>query len=507
LTTSTRPCMPRLLLSLAFALSMASANACSDASSKASSGSNAQTSVSANADTPDAQTTPSDATAQATPQEDRRADAGGASSDAAVPGGASSEGNNDAGIAEASPSDSETTPLAELDPPRPSEIVTGQAAPQTSPNAEGQTPAFERQTRAPAPPTLSRVKVETFATGLSQPWALEALPGGRFIVTEKSGNLRVVQSDGSVSEPLPGVPSVAFEGQGGLLDVALAPEQNGTRQLCVSYAEPREDGKNGTAVACASATVTADTALSLSPFTVIFRQQPAWSSSLHFGSRIVFVEPDLMFITTGERSLPSSRVYAQDTSTTLGKVVRVERDGTSPSDNPFAAQSGPASQVWSYGHRNLQAAALDARGRLWTVEHGPRGGDELNHPEAGKNYGWPVITYGEDYSGAPIGDGITQKTGMEQPVYYWDPVIAPSGMTIYRGNVFPDYKGNVLIGGLVGQALVRLILNADDQVTYEERIPLGARIRDVTEGPDGAIYVVTDEASGKLLRLTPVSTE
>ncbi|MEY4575769.1 MAG: hypothetical protein RL701_472, partial [Pseudomonadota bacterium] len=201
-------------------------------------------------------------------------------------------------------------------------------------------------------------------------------------------------------------------------------------------------------------------------------------------------------------SLPESRVFAQDTNKTLGKVIRLRRDGTAPGDNPFAGQGEQASQVWSYGHRNLQSAALDGQGRLWTVEHGARGGDELNRPEAGKNYGWPIITYGEDYSGAPIGDGITQRAGLEQPIYYWDPVIAPSGMLIYSGELFADWRGDVLVGGLGAQALVHLKLQGD-RVVSEERIGLGARVRDVTQGPDGAIYVITDERAGKLLRLTP----
>jgi len=205
---------------------------------------------------------------------------------------------------------------------------------------------------------------------------------------------------------------------------------------------------------------------------------------------------------TGERSLPESRGFAQDTSTTLGKVLRLRRDGSSPGDNPFAEQSGAPSQVWSYRHRNLQCAALDSQGRLWTVEHGPRGGDELNRPEPGKNYGWPIITYGEDYSGSPIGEGITARNGLEQPLYYWDPVIAPSGMLIYSGSLFSAWQGDILIGGLGAQALVHLKLEGD-RVVSEERIGLGARVRDVTQGRDGAVYVVTDEMPGKLLRLSP----
>jgi aldose sugar dehydrogenase len=269
--------------------------------------------------------------------------------------------------------------------------------------------------------------------------------------------------------------------------------------LCVTYSKPR-DGGNSTAADCATAT--GDENLTLGAMQMIFQQEPAWQSSMHYGSRFVFAPDDLVYISTGERSLPEPRQLAQDKSSTLGKVVRLKRDGSVPSDNPFASESGEAPKVWSYGHRNIQAAALDTRNRLWTIEHGASGGDELNRPESGKNYGWPVITYGEDYGGGPIGDGITEMNGMEQPVYYWDPVIAPSGMIVYSGTVFSGWRGDILVGGLVAQALVHLEIE-DDRVVSEERIELGARIRDVTQGPDHAIYVLTDEGNGKLLRLTP----
>ncbi|HKU39716.1 MAG TPA: PQQ-dependent sugar dehydrogenase, partial [Polyangiales bacterium] len=359
-----------------------------------------------------------------------------------------------------------TTPRAQTPdgkPPQaggswPSEVVTGQAAPSTAPNADGQKPAFSGQTRAPAPERASRVKVETLTTKLSQPWAVEPLADGRFVVTEKHGTLRVVQRDGRVLEPIAGVPKVDDSGQGGLLDVAVSPAGSGKLTLCITYAEPR-DGKNATAAQCTEAS--GDENLTLGAFRRVFRQEPPWDSTLHFGSRFIFASDDLVYITTGERSTTGSRGLAQDTATTLGKVIRLRRDGTVPSDNPFASQGGAAAQVWSYGHRNLQSAALDAQGRLWTVEHGPRGGDELNRPEAGKNYGWPVITYGEDYSGAPIGEGITQRSGMEQPIYYWDPVIAPSGMLVYSGELFADWRGNMLIGGLISQGLVRLVMSED----------------------------------------------
>jgi glucose/arabinose dehydrogenase len=384
---------------------------------------------------------------------------------------------------------------------RPFELVTGRAAPSAPPNADRQKPAFPGQTRAPSPDIHSKVKVETLASGLEHPWAVEVLADGRFIVTEKAGKLRVISHEGQVSAPIAGVPKVLDSDQGGLLDVAVHAADGGALTLCLTYSEPRGGDKNSTSAACTTAT-TAGARLSLAPFNVIFRQEPPWDSTKHFGSRFVFADPDLVYITTGERFSKESRVFSQDTKTTLGKVVRLKRDGYAPADNPFASQGGAAAQVWSYGHRNLQSAALDAQGRLWTVEHGPRGGDELNRPDAGKNYGWPIITYGEDYSGEPIGEGITQKEGMEQPLYYWDPVIAPSGMVIYKGALFANWPGNVLVGGLVTEDVVRLILEGD-HVTQEERIPIGARVRDMTEAPDGALYLVTDESDGKLLKLTP----
>jgi glucose/arabinose dehydrogenase len=377
--------------------------------------------------------------------------------------------------------------------------VTAKAPPTAAANGTGQTPAFAGQTRAPAPASLAKVKVQTISEGLSNPWAVEALRDGRFVVTEKAGTLRVVNTDAELLEPIAGVPEVDSASQGGLLDVAID-EATEPMTLCITYSKPRDGGANSTAASCTTATG-ADN-LTIAPLQMVFQQEPAWQSNLHFGSRFVFAPDGLVYITTGERSLPDSRVFAQDKTKTLGKVIRLKRDGSSPSDNPFAADGGAAGQVWSYGHRNLQSAALDAQNRLWTVEHGPRGGDELNLPAAGKNHGWPEITYGIDYSGEPIGAGITQKEGMEQPVYFWDPVIGPSGMVVYSGDLFSDWRGDVLIGGLVAQALVHLKLEGD-RVISEERIELGARVRDVTQGPDGAIYVVTDESNGKLLRLTP----
>jgi aldose sugar dehydrogenase len=380
-----------------------------------------------------------------------------------------------------------------------SRSVTAKAPPTAAANGAGQTPAFPGQTRAPAPATLSKIKVQTITDDLDAPWGVEALRDGRFVVTQKGGALRVVNTKAEVLDPIAGVPAVASSGQGGLLDVAID-QATEPMTLCITYSQPRDGGENSTAASCTTATG-ADN-LTIAPLQMVFQQEPAWQSAQHFGSRFVFSPDGLVYITTGERSVASARVLSQDKTATLGKVVRLKRDGSSPTDNPFAADGGPAAQVWSYGHRNLQAAALDPQNRLWTVEHGPRGGDELNRPEAGKNYGWPIITYGIDYSGEPIGDGITQMNGMEQPIYFWDPVIAPSGMLIYSGDLFSEWKGDVLVGGLVAQALVHLKLQ-DDRVVSEERFELGGRVRDVTQGPDGAIYVLLEGGNGQLLRLTP----
>jgi glucose/arabinose dehydrogenase len=366
-------------------------------------------------------------------------------------------------------------------------------------NARNQKPAFAGQTRAPQPAQATRVRIETVASGLDRPWALEFLPDGRMLVTEKPGRLRLVDAKGQLSKPVRGLPEVAARGQGGLLDVALDPGYASNGLIYWSYSEPREGG-NGTAVARARLVTQGEPRVE--NVQVIFRQQPTYDSHLHFGSRLVFAPDGKLFITLGERSHPETRVKAQDLSTTFGKIVRINPDGTIPKDNPFVGKEKALPEIWSYGHRNLQSAALDAQGRLWTVEHGPRGGDELNRPEPGKNYGWPVITYGLEYSGQQVGQGLTAQAGMEQPRYYWDPVIAPSGMALYTGERFPEWRGNLLLGGLVSEGIVRLVMDGD-RVAAEEWIALDARIRDVKVGPDGAVYAITDQQDGKILRVLP----
>ena len=344
-----------------------------------------------------------------------------------------------------------------------------------------------------ATPKIMAWAVTTVAKGLEHPWGLEFLPDGRMIVTERPGRLRIVSPDGKLSAPLTGVPRVYARGQGGLLDVALDPAFAKNQIIYLSYAE-EEDGMAGTAVARARLGNTG-----LSDVRVIYRQQPKVRGGGHYGSRIVFRRDGTMFVTQGDRM--NYREQAQNLASGLGKVVRINSDGSIPRDNPFITRKGARPEIWSYGHRNVQSAALHPEtGQLWTIEHGARGGDELNHPEAGKNYGWPVITYGVDYSGAKIGEG-TAKAGMEQPVFYWDPVIAPSGMIFYTGNAYPDWKGSIFVGSLTPGCLVRLQMQNGRVIREERYLDIGERIRDVTQGPGGLIYVITDSEDGRILRI------
>lgn len=363
--------------------------------------------------------------------------------------------------------------------------------------------ALSGETQAPRSPTPSSiegiVRVETVAEGLEHPWGLAFLPDQRMLITERPGRLRIATLAGTLSEPIAGVPSVQQGGQGGLLDVRLDPRFGENGFLYLSFAEPAEDGTAGTSVVRARLV-----AERLEQVQVIYRQYPKVKGNLHFGSRLVFLRDGTLIVTQGERF--EYRNQAQDLTSGLGKIVRINPDGSIPRDNPFVNKPLARPELWSYGHRNVQAAAIDPQtGQLWTVEHGARGGDELNHPEKGKNYGWPVISYGVNYDGTSIGEGAA-KAGMEQPVYYWDPVIAPSGMTFYNRSKYPEWQGSLFVGSLKPGLLVRLELK-NGQVEREERYlgELGERIREVQEGPDGFLYLLTDSKHGRILRV--VKTE
>ena len=368
-------------------------------------------------------------------------------------------------------------------------------------NAPDQRPAFAGQTRAPEVKSNVAVQVTTVAEGLNMPWGLAFLPDGRLLISEKHlGQLRILGTDGKLSGPVQGLPAVVGADQGGLLGLAVDPKFSENGLIYWAYAEPADNGTNNTAVARGK--LTGDRVENVQ---VIFRQTPSLNSTKHYGGRLVFAPDGTLFVTTGERSILEGRAQAQRLDGTLGKVVRINSDGSIPKDNPFVGKPGVRPEIWSYGHRNILSAAIDPKtGKLWEVEHGARGGDELNVIEAGKDYGWPTITYGLEYSGKPVGAGLTAKEGMEQPVYYWDPVIAPAGMAFYEADLFPAWKGSILIGGLGSKALVRLVMQ-DGKVVGEERLltDLNERIRDVVVGPDGALYLATDSKNGRVLKVTP----
>ena len=364
---------------------------------------------------------------------------------------------------------------------------------QAPPNVPEKSPAFAGQTRAEAVVAKTKLNVTEIATGLNRPWGVAVMADGRFLVSEKAaGRLTIVGTDGSKT-PVTGTPATDTRGQGGMLGVAMP----GDGWVYWSYAEPREGG-NGTAVARGHLVGS-----EMRDVSVIFHQLPSLDSVQHYGGRMVFPKDGTIVITMGDRSILPGRVQAQNLDSLIGKIARVNRDGTIPKDNPFVGKAGARPEIWTYGNRNVQGAALDAKGRLWEVEHGPQGGDELNLITRGKDYGWPAITYGEEYSGKPIADNAVRAPGMEQPVYYWDPVIAPSGMVFHSGKSMPEFKGNILVGGLRSTALVRLVMKGD-KVVGEERLltERKERIRDVIEGPGGEVYLLTDAAEGKLLKVT-----
>ena len=369
-----------------------------------------------------------------------------------------------------------------------------------APNGADQRPARPGQTRTCGIKSSVALDVTVVAKGLVNPWAVEPLPGGDLLVTEKPGRLRIISASGNTGEPIAGLPAVDARGQGGLLDVALSPAFASDRTIYWSFSEARQGG-NGTSIA--RGVLSADRTR-LDQVQVIFRVLPTYNGTMHYGSRLAFGPDGMLYAGFGERSDRSMRRYAQQLDSHLGKTVRIRPDGSAPPDNPFVGQARALPEIWSLGHRNIQAAAFDSDGRFWDVEHGPRGGDELNLAEKGKNYGWPVVAYGIEYSGSPIPGAVTQRAGFEQPVYYWDPVIAPSGAQFYSGDAFPEWRGNLFVGSLVQKRLVRLTL-ANNRVTGEEHLLIDRdkRVRDVRQGPDGFLYVVTDEKNGELWRVAP----
>ncbi len=339
--------------------------------------------------------------------------------------------------------------------------------------------------------SAGRVQVEPFAIGLSHPWGMVFLPDGRMLVTERPGPLRIVSTGGAVSAPLGGVPEVYARGQGGLLDVALDPDFDANRLVYLSYAEPRE---GGAATAVARGQLDGDR---LTDVDVIFRQQPAYEGGLHFGSRLVFARDGTLFITLGERFEFDP---AQDLGSHLGKIVRINPDGSVPPDNPFVGREDALPEIWSYGHRNVQGADLHPEtGALWAAEFGPRGGDEVNIPEAGKNYGWPLVSWGRHYTMMPIPDPPS-RPDLATSVYHWTPSVSPSGMSFYTGDLFPEWTGDLFLGGLSSRALIRLVIDGN-RIAAEERLDMDARIRHVRGGPDGALYLLIDADDGAIWRL------
>lgn len=345
------------------------------------------------------------------------------------------------------------------------------------------------------------VKVETVAEGLVRPWGLAFLPDGRYLVTELPGRMRVIAEDGSLGDPLNGVPEVAVRNQGGLLDVILSPDFESDNTIYYSFSEPESPGSEITSTAVAKATLGDDAIMDSE---VIFSQYPKVDGGRHYGGRMVFThDGDYLYVGLGDRG--HQMMESQDLDSHTGTIVRLYPDGSAPDTNPYAAHDGALDEIWSYGHRNVQGIDIQpGTGLMWAVEHGPQGGDEINLPEAGKNYGWPVITHGEQYGGGEmdVSEGF-KKEGMELPVWHWTPSIAVSGMTFYDGDKFPEWKGNILAGGLRGQLIARMEVDYN-RVIHEEIMDMDYRIRTVKQGPDGYIYVLTDERdNAKLLRLRP----
>ena len=366
-------------------------------------------------------------------------------------------------------------------------------------------PAFPEQFRAPLASSEVELETETLAGGLVHPWAIAVLPNEEgYLVTERPGQLRHISTEGAMSAPIAGVPEVFAREQGGLLDVAVSPDFSSDRMIYMTYAKPT--GSEGQSATAAARGVLSDDLSELTEVEDIFVQDPPSDAPMHYGSRILLPGDGTAIVTTGEHFTEENRVFAQDLDKTYGKVVRVNVDGSTPEDNPFVGDADAVDTIWSYGHRNVQGAALQDDGTLWTIEHGPAGGDELNRPEAGLNYGWPVISYGENYDGSPVGSGESQRDGMEQPVYFWDPVIAPGGMMFHAGETFADWNGDLLIGSLNPGGVVRLSLDEEGLVVEEERLLRDqGRVRDVEVLADGSFLFITDFDNGSLIHVTPKS--
>jgi len=373
---------------------------------------------------------------------------------------------------------------------------TAQSVETKKPNTDYK-PAFAGQTRIGAIQTKTAYEGKVITSSLDHPWGIAALPDGRFLVTEIEGRMRIVTAAGKVGEPISGVPKVHASGQGGLLGICLDPSFSKNRMVFWAFSEQTD---NGTVTAVAKGKLSADEK-NLENVSVIYRATPYYKGTLHYGGRVLFAKNGDLFVSTGERSDRETRPQAQDLKSGLGKIIRITTDGKPASGNPFAGKSGARPELYSYGHRNVQGIAINpATGELWNSEFGPRGGDEINRVTPGKNYGWPTITYGIEYGGGKVGNAIQQKEGMEQPVYYWDPVISPSGMTFYNGKDMPEWKNNLFIGALSGMHICRVVIE-NNKVTGEERLLTGEnqRFRDVTQGVDGALYAVTDQ--GRLYRI------
>jgi len=374
---------------------------------------------------------------------------------------------------------------------------------ETNPPNTDYKPAFDGQTRIDGAVTTTDYEAKILTSALTAPWGITSLPDGSLLITEKGGNMRIVTATGTVSPAITGIPTVNSNGQGGLLGLCIDPQFASNRMVYWAFSE-NVSGGNLTAVAKGRL---ADDKSKIENATVIYRANPAYNGQLHFGGRVIFDRTGHLLVSAGERSDLPTRPLAQSVTAALGKILRITTDGDPAPGNPTFSQSGALPELYSMGHRNPQGLALHPEtGEIWQSEHGPRGGDEINRLQPGDNYGWPTITYGIEYSGATIGDGIQQKDGLEQPVYYWDPVISPSGITFYKGDRIPEWKNNLFIGALSGKHIARLVFDGS-RVVGEERLLAaeGQRFRDVTQGNDNALYAITDE--GRLYRIDKTSSQ